>query len=359
MTTATADHAIRCLEEHFRTQSASPFFQYVAFHAPHFPLHALPEDIARYQDRYAAGWDQLRLSRHRRQRQLGIVSCDLSPMERDLGPPYKDAGALEKLGPGEVTFALPWDELTEVQQKFQATKMAIHAAMVDRMDREIGRLIDQLKGARQFENTVILFLSDNGASSEIWVRDGGHDSSAAPGSARSYLCLGPGFSSACNTPFRRHKTWVHEGGISTPLIVHWPAGIRARGQLRKTPAHVIDVVPTLLEVAGAEAGRAANAPELPGRSLAPAFSEDVEIERPFLWWLHDGHRALRKGDWKLVATANGPWELYDLRTDRSEAHDLSKEYPDRVTELSGLWSGQTEAFCESVRRMLEEAPGSE
>lgn len=166
--------------------------------------------------------------------------------------------------------------------------MAIHAAMVDRMDREIGRMVEQLKAMGAYENTLIFFASDNGASAEIMVRSGGHDPDAPPGSASSYLCLGPGSSSACNTPFRRHKTWVHEGGISTPLVVHWPAGIKARGEIRNTPAHVIDIVPTIIDVAGIEKPakwEGETIPQTPGGSLVPAFDRDVVIERDFLWWL--------------------------------------------------------------------------
>ncbi len=229
-TIATADHAIECLKDHAANHAGKPFFHYIAFIAPHFPLHALPEDIAKYRDKYLAGWDAMREARFARQKEMGIANTTLSALEREVGPPYAFPDAMEKLGPGEVNRPLPWSELTDEQRRFQATKMAIHAAMVDRMDQEIGRVIAQLKAMGAFDNTLILFASDNGASAEIMVRDGGHDPAAAPGSAATYLCLGPGFSSACNTPLRRHKTWVHEGGISTPLIVHWPAGIAARGR---------------------------------------------------------------------------------------------------------------------------------
>jgi len=175
-------------------------------------------------------------------------------MEEHVGPPYHFPDALERLGPGEINRPVPWDRLTALQREFQATKMAIHAAMVHRMDREIGRILDQLRVMNAWSNTVIFFASDNGASAEIMVRGDGHDPNAPPGSADSYLCLGPGFSSACNTPFRRHKTWVHEGGIATPLIVHWPAGIppAARGTLRHAMTHFVDFVPTVLELAGVE-----------------------------------------------------------------------------------------------------------
>jgi arylsulfatase A-like enzyme len=243
--------------------------------------------------------------------------------------------------------------LSDEQRRFQATKMAIHAAMIDRMDREIGRVIAQLKAMGVFENTVIFFASDNGASAEIMVRHGGHDPQAAPGSAASYLCLGPGFSSACNTPHRRHKTWVHEGGISTPLIVHWPKGIAARNELRHTPAHVIDIMPTVLALAGIEKPAQWNGepiPAAPGRSLVPALARDETIARDSLWWLHEGNRALRVGDWKMVAAKGVPWSLYDLRSDRAEQQDLAERMPERVKELDAVWQGQFDAFLDLARR---------
>jgi len=342
-TIATVDHAIGCLQEHASKHAHQAFFQYVAFIAPHFPLHALPEDIARYRDKYLDGWEQMRQRRFAKQQSLGLLETTLSEVERDLGPPSDHPDALTKLGLGEVNRPLPWDELTVEQQRFQATKMAIHAAMVDRMDREIGRLIEQLKAMGAYDNTLILFASDNGASAEIMVRDGGHDPTAPLGSAATYPCLGPGFSNACNTPFRRHKTWVHEGGISTPLIVHWPAGIQARGELRTTPAHVVDVVPTILDLLDVEKptewqGEAI--PPAPGRSLAPAFTSDVIITRDSLWWFHQGNRAIRSGDWKLVAAKGEPWELYDLRHDRAESNNLAAERPEHAAELAAEWNRQ-------------------
>lgn len=258
-------------------------------------------------------------------------------------------GVLEELGPGEVNRPLPWSELTDEQRRFQATKMAIHAAMVDRLDREIARVIAQLKTMGAYENTLTLFASDNGASAEMLVRDGGHDQSAEPGSAATYLSLGPGWSSACNTPHRRHKTWVHEGGISTPLIAHWPAGITAKSELRHTPGHVIDFVPTVLELAGVQKPKEWKGepiPAAPGHSLVPALAKDTVIARDSLWWLHEGHRAARVGDWKLVALKDGPWELYDLKTDRAEQHDLAAKLPEKVKELEQAWQRQTDSFTE-------------
>jgi len=352
-TCATADHAVRCLQDHAARFPDRPFLHYLCFIAPHFPLQALPEDIARYRERYRRGWDEVRRERHERMVQMGLVSHDLPALEPKIGPPYPFPDALEKLGPGEVNRPLPWAELTEAQREFQATKMAIHAAMVDRMDREIGRVIAQLRAMGAFENTLILFASDNGASAEIMVRGDGHDLAAPPGSAKTYLCLGPGWSSAANTPLRRHKTWVHEGGISTPFVVHWPAGVAARGELRRNPAHLIDIVPTLLQVAGTTAPqtwKGQPVPTPPGRSLLPAFTRDGTVEHEALWWLHEGHRALRVGDWKLVAAKGDPWELYDLARDRGESHDLAAAQPDRVRDLEARWQRLSEQFVQDATR---------
>jgi arylsulfatase len=358
-TIATADHAIECLKDHAANHRDQPFFHYIPFIAPHFPLHALPEDIAKYRDRYLEGWNKMRESRFARQKELGITQTTLSQLEPEIGPPYAFPEAIEKLGPGEINRPLPWTELTAEQRRFQATKMAIHAAMVDRMDQEIGRILAQLKAMGAYDNTVIFFASDNGASAEIMVRNGGHDPAAAPGSAATYLCLGPGFSSACNTPHRRHKTWVHEGGISTPLIAHWPKGIRAKNELRQSPAHVIDIVPTILEITGARKPadwQGQPIPEAPGRSLAPAFAADVTVPRDSLWWLHEGNRALRVGDWKLVAAEGTPWELYDLKTDRAEQHDLASKMPEKVQELAALWQKQTDEFTALTKKTLNLQP---
>ena len=352
VTTATAEHAIECLKDHAANYSDKPFLHYLPFIAPHFPLHAKPEDIAKYRDRYLEGWDQMRLTRHARQREMGLVTTALSALERQVGPPYDFPDAFEKLGPGEINRPLPWTELNDEQRRFQATKMAIHAAMIDRMDQEIGRYLEQLRSMGAFENTLIFVASDNGASAEIMVRHGGHDPLAAPGSEKSYLCLGPGFSSAANTPFRRHKTWVHEGGISTPLIVHWPKGISKTNELRHAPGHLIDLVPTILEATGlavsVEEERVANGteqiPPFAGRSLLPTIMNDEPVDREFLWWLHEGNRAVRVGDWKLVAAKEDPWELYNLAEDRAEQSNLAAQMPDKVKELEAVWQKQTDSF---------------
>ncbi len=367
LTTETARHAIEFLREHADRRAGSPFFLYLAFHAPHFPLHAFQEDIDRYRDRYREGWDRLRRERHRRQREFGITGARLSALDEDTGPPYDFPEAIELLGPGEVNRPVPWSRLTPEQRRFQATKMAVHAAMIDRMDREIGRVLQQVRDMGAFGNTVVFFLSDNGASAEIMVRGDGHDPDAEPGSAGTYLCLGPGFSSAANTPFRLHKTWVHEGGIATPLIVHWPEGIASRGELRSTVGHVIDITPTLLELAGADDPGGGPHPPIEGRSLVPAFSEDLPSQHEALWFYHQGNRALRKGDWKILHTVRtraegwnsvaaeedgrpGDWQLYNLAADRAEQHDLARRRPEVVRELASVWEAWRARFASDASR---------
>ena len=355
-TTAIANHAIKYLREHADHHADAPFFQYLAFTAPHFPLHALPEDIERYRERYRQGWAKVRAARWQRMKEMGLLDGELSSVERDVGPPYHFPEALETLGPGEVNRPLGWNELTEQQQEFQATKMAIHAAMIDRVDRELGRVLDQLRAMNAIENTLILFLSDNGASAEIMVRDDGHDPDAAPGSAATYLCLGPGWSTTSNTPFRRHKTWVHEGGIATPFIAHWPRGIESGGELRRNAGHVIDVVPTILDVAGGkrfEKWNDAPVPAAPGKSLVPTFSQDNSVAHDDLWWSHEGNRALRVGDWKLVAAGrDGDWELYYVGDDRTEQHDLAARHPEKVREMKQIWTRRQDEFRELALRDL-------
>jgi arylsulfatase A-like enzyme len=344
-TTAIADHAVRTLREHSQLHAGQPFFHYIAFTAPHFPLQAPAEDIAKYQHHYQKGWNAIASERHARQLKAGIVHHALPEMEPGVGPPYQFPDQVAKLGPDELTRPVQWSDLSESQQKFQASKMSIHAAMIDRMDQEIGKVLNQLKSMGAFENTLILFASDNGASAEIMVRGDGHDPTAPMGSAASFLCLGPGWSSAANTPMRRHKTWVHEGGISTPLIAHWPAGIKAKGELRHQPGHLVDILPTLLELSGVAKPpmiRGLPVPSAPGRSLLGTLSGDEPSQPTCLWWQHEGHRALRSGDWKLVASKGNNWELYDLSKDRGESHDLSRSMPERVRELSALWEKQSQ-----------------
>ena len=349
-TTHIADRAIQYLQEHARKHADRPFLTYLAFTSPHFPLHALQKDIARYRARYAVGWDAVRQARWRRMREMGLVTCGLSKLVPEIIPGWNlPAEQLRKrIGPGEVARAVPWAGLTDPQKAHQATKMAIHAAMIDRMDREIGRVLDQLKAMDAFEDTVIFFVSDNGASAEQIIRGDMHDPSAPPGSWRTFLCLGPGWSTASNTPLRLHKSWVHEGGIASPLIVHWPAGLRARGELRHNPGHFVDLLPTILELAGCRPSprwKDLAVPPMAGRSLAPVLTKDHSAPHEFLYFHHMGNRAIRVGDWKLVAAGKGgPWELYNLRTDRCEQKNLAARHGEKVRELSETWQRHETAF---------------
>ncbi|HUR53746.1 MAG TPA: arylsulfatase, partial [Gemmataceae bacterium] len=357
--TAIADHAIAQLTGHFGKHPGEPFFGFVAFTAPHFPVQAPPDDVAKYRKKYLAGWDEMRERRWKRMKDLSLGDA-LPAVERDVGPPYAFPDAIKKLGPNELTRPLAWQELTADQKAFQADKMAVHAAMVDRMDREIGRVLAALRAAKKLDDTLVVFLSDNGASAEIMVRGDGHDPHAECGTGATFLSIGPGWSSLCNAPFRRHKTWVHEGGIRTPFVAHWPNGIAARGEVRHTPGHVVDFVPTVLELAtGKPATKPAvpDAPEFAGRSLVPAFAAGGAVKRDSLWWRHEGNRALRAGDWKVVAAgAAGEWELYDLKADPTETRNVAKEHPEKVRELTAEWRRQTDAYTAQAKKDTPTVP---
>ncbi|MBL9166244.1 MAG: arylsulfatase [Verrucomicrobiales bacterium] len=353
--TAITDHALKCLDLHSQTQPGQPFFSFVAYTSPHFPLQAPEQDVAKYKDRYLSGWDKLREQRWQRLRAMGLVDGHLSAPEREVGPPYAFPEAITTLGSNEVNRAVSWDSLTLPQRRFQADKMAVHAAMVDRMDQEIGRIMNRVRSLGQWENTLFLFLSDNGASAEMMVRGDGHDTEAVCGTGATFLSLGPGWSTMANTPFRRHKTWVHEGGISTPLIMHWPQGIplSSRGTLRHSPGHLVDLVPTLLEVAGGRSLDTWNGepvPRPPGVSFLPVLNHDRAVDHPAIWWLHENNRALRLGDWKIVASgANGDWELYHLSVDRTETQNLAQIKPEKLKELSLIWSRMTSNHTMTAR----------
>ena len=276
-TTAIADHSIKYLSEHASKYRDQPFLLYIAFDAPHFPLQALPEDIARYLGRYDEGWDATRAERWNRIQKIGLVRGRLSDVEFSVGPPYRFANVPTAFGTGEVNRPLPWKSLTGERRAFQAVKMSIHAAMIDRMDREIGRVIDQVRdgGPRKHDRPVSFRQRGKRGNDDPRRRSRPRPPA---GSAGTHLCLGPGWSTVANTPFRRHKTWVHEGGIGTPLIVHWPSGFAARGELRHDAGHVIDIVPTILEVTGADHHQTADTrsiPAPPGKiSRRPSIGTD-------------------------------------------------------------------------------------
>jgi arylsulfatase A-like enzyme len=351
-TTAIAQRAIDMLKQHEKEHRDQPVFLYLCFTCPHFPIQAPAEDIARYRDTYRVGWDVIRQRRWERQQELGLVPAALSPPDRRTIPPWNLSAARlkQQVGPAEVAYAVRWNELTAEQQDFQAAKMAVHAAMVDRMDQEIGRVLGQLRSMQALEDTIILFLSDNGASAEQIIRADGHDPTAPIGSARTFLGIGPGWSTVANTPLRLHKSWVHEGGIATPLIVHWPRRLSARGELRHNPGHLIDLVPTLLQLAGGnkpDEWDGEPIPPAPGRSLVPVFTQDGTVSHDYLWWYHAKNRAIRMGNWKLVSQGDeGPWELYDLSHDRSELSDLSASNPAKAKELAAAWTQHAQEFRE-------------
>jgi len=360
-TTYIADHAIKCLKEHSEKHRDKPFFEYLAFTAPHFPLQALPQDIAIYRDRYLDGWDKIRAARFASFSKMGLVKGALPPMEPDVFPRWNltQREQMDKISPHEIARAVAWDSLTGEQRRFQATKMAIHAAMIHRMDIEIGRVLSQIEAMGALDNTIVMFLADNGASPEQILRGDGHDPAAEPGSARSYLGLGAGWSTAANTPFRLHKSWTHEGGIRTPLIVHWPAGIKDRNALRHQPGHVVDLVPTLMDLAGVKAPENADVPPMHGKSLLPVMN-DAAAKAPHesLWFYHDGHRAFRAGDWKLVAKHQSPPELYQLADDPCETNNLASKHPDKVKELDAAFQKTAGDFAKLASLDLPEKTAS-
>jgi arylsulfatase len=295
-----------------------PFFLYLAHNAPHFPLQAPAEDIAKFRGKYKAGWDQIRSQRHAKQIELGIV---------DKAWPAAPRPAAIKA----------WAGLSDEEKDKFDHLMAVYAAVVSHMDRSIGDLVAGLKQRGVFDSTLILFMSDNGGNAESGPQG---RSVGDPSAASSDWFCGESWAFLQNTPFRRYKHFNHEGGIATPLIAHWPAGIAAKNELRPQPAHLIDIMATCVDVAGATPLKELNGkPLIPleGRSLVSAFANQP-IERDALFWEHEGNAAVRVGDLKLVRLGrNGAWELYDLKADRTEQHDLAPSQSDKVKELAAKW----------------------
>lgn len=308
-----------------------PFFLYLAYHAPHWPLHALPEDIGRYRDRYVAGTDVLRRQRYERMVELGLVdraTCALPPLEE--GVPK-------------------WDELPQRDQKRMAKKLAIHAAMVDRMDREIGRLLVFLRDSGLSENTLIAFMSDNGACAEGGMLGDGYEEKfkldGELGTADSFPAIGKLGASLANTPLRKYKSTLYGGGCRTPLVIHWPQRLARPGRRSSDTVHAIDLVPTFLEAAGIPYPAS-----MSGKQLVPldGVSLMATVEgRPLppreVFWNFKSARAVRAYPWKMIGQSpvrgrkGKPWELYDLQVDRSEARDVSAEHPEILATLSGRW----------------------
>jgi arylsulfatase A-like enzyme len=313
------DWGIKFIDEAIAAEQ--PFFLYIAHCAPHFPLMAPAQDIERFRNEYRDGWAGLREARHRRQIEMGLVdaSWPLSAIPSDVPD---------------------WDSLTDAEKERFAHIMAIYAAMLSKVDQNVGKLVDALRERGELDNTLILFLSDNGGNAESGPY--GRYEGANPGGARSNVFLGQSWATLNNTPLRRYKHFTHEGGISTPLIAHWPAGIPSerRGALERQPGHLIDVMATVVDVTGAEYPDEFNGhaiQPMEGVSLVPAFAgQPLARENP-IYWEHEGNRAIRRGKWKLVMKLGGPWELYNIEADRTEQNDLAGEQPELVAELSAEW----------------------
>jgi arylsulfatase A-like enzyme len=347
-TDAIADHAARFATEHARDHGSEPFFMYVAFTAAHWPLHAKESDIAKYHGVYDQGYGPIRKARFEKEKALGLISKDW-----ELSPQFGD-----------------WESVGN--KAWEARCMEVYAAQIDALDQGIGRIVAALDRNGQMKNTLLLFLQDNGGCAEPIGRSG-HDVRAdkptlpplskdffqygsepkqtrdgwpvlhAPvlaGPKDTFMAYGQAWANVSDTPFREYKHWVHEGGISTPLIVHWPARVKTGGELRSQPGHLIDIMATCIELSGAHYPKEFHGQSITpfeGKSLLPAL-DNQPLHRKAIFWEHEGNRAVRMGKWKLVAKGPaGPWELYDMEADRTELHDLAASNPDRVKEMTAEW----------------------
>lgn len=356
-TNAISDNAIKFIKDHDAQHSDDPFFLYLAYTAAHWPMHALPSDIAKYDGWYDNGYDEIREARLKKMIDIGILPPD------------------SKMSPGV------WDWNERPNQEWESNMMEVYAAMIDCMDQGIGRIIDELDSQGRLDNTMILFLQDNGACAENWLNDiklSAYDDieyqplgrnglqpkiwppmqtrvgnpviagpSVDPGPENTYPLYDQGWANVSNTPFRFYKHWIHEGGISTPLIVHWPKGIKASGAIRNQTGQLPDIMATIVDASGAvypETSNGSNIYPMEGVSLRPSF-EGTEMDHPPLFWEHHGNRGVRVGDWKLVAAAGAQhplplekWELFNISKDRSELNNLAAKFPEKVKELSELWT---------------------
>ncbi|MEL7119191.1 MAG: arylsulfatase [Bacteroidota bacterium] len=333
ITDAISDTAVAYIDQF--TEKEEPFFLYVAHCAPHWPLHALPEDIAKYKDTYTVGWDSIRESRFQRQMELGLFE------------------------EGEVSLSphtpRPKEWVNESNQEWEARAMAVHAAMIDRIDQGMGRILQKLEEKGELDNTIILFLSDNGASPER-PKNGGFDRNSEtrsgetvaysdfnvlPGPENSYNGIGRYWANVANTPFRIWKSKTFEGGICTPMIAYWKNGITDQaGTVSQSPGHVVDLMATCLDLSEAsypEMYEGHSIKPLEGKSLVPVFENGTRSGHETIFFEHFYAKALRQGDWKLVAFPNNEWELYNLKEDRTEMNNLAEQMPEKVEELVALW----------------------
>ncbi len=337
-TDAISDQAAAYIRQHADQHPDQPFFQYVAYTAPHWPLHAHDEDIARYKGRFDAGWDALREARLQRLVEAGILDRAWALTERDPTQPA-------------------WTQAEHKEWLLRC--MEVYAAQIDRMDQGIGRILDALEQTGQLENTLVIFMADNGACAEdipvdvpveelvnnlmiarSHTRDGaevrfGNKPDIMPGPEDTYQSYGTAWANLSNTPFRLYKHWIHEGGISTPLIFHWPQGIAEKGSVRHTPGYLPDIMATILDITSTSYPQQRDGKPLPaleGTSLMPVFDGEMAQRGP-MFWEHEGNAAVRMGKWKLVRKYPDPWELYDMEQDRTETVDLAAQQPERVADM--------------------------
>ena len=313
-TDAKTDYAIRFINETLEDEKKKPFFLYLAYNAPHYPLHAPKEEVMKYRGKYKQGWNELRKQRYSRQIKMGLIQKDwaLSPAPENVRQ---------------------WESLSEKEKDWEDFRMAAYAGMVDRMDQGIGKLVKALKEKNIFDNTILMFCSDNGACP--FERTQGAEK--MPWDSESYWTYDTGWAHAGNTPFRWYKQNQHEGGISSPLIVHWPKGIKLeKGSISDRVGHLVDFMPTCLELADAKYTGEGKA-KLMGKSFVSTLKKQPDESHDFLYFHFGNNRAIRKGKWKVVSARGGPWELYDMDKDRTELHDLSKTQPVLTKELAALW----------------------
>ncbi|MEM8488704.1 MAG: arylsulfatase [Bacteroidota bacterium] len=313
MTDAIADYATRFIEEHVATHTRrTPFFLYVPFTAPHWPLHAFESDIVRYEGVYDVGWDSIRVARYDRLVASGIIDGRWALPSRPASIPA-------------------WEDVEDKEE--WSRRMAVYAAMVDRMDQGIGRILSVLDETSTIRNTLIIFLSDNGGSAEGVAGRNLHDENSRIGERDSYAAYREPWAFVSNTPFRQYKAWTHEGGIATPMIVYWMRGIQEPGRIVHQPGHLIDLMSTSLELAGI-----APTDSLPGISLVPHFEGETPAGHDGLYWEHQGAQAVRQGPWKLVKGRNtDTWELYNLAADRNERYNVAGQYPELVKKMDADW----------------------
>jgi arylsulfatase A-like enzyme len=313
-TDAFVSYAVDRLEEY--KNESKPFLLYLPFTAPHYPLHAWPDDIAKYRGKYKVGWDEIRKQRYQRQIEMGLIDPKFKMSPRD-----KQVKA--------------WDELSEEKKDKEDLKMAVYAAMIDRVDQGLGKVFAKIEELGQWDNTLIMFLADNGGCAET----PNTTPNVPPGPVESYRSLGPPWANASNTPYRKYKSSDYEGGNCTPFIAHWPDVIKP-DTMTDQVGHIIDVVPTFLEIVGAsypEKYEGRKLKPLAGKSLLPIFQGKQRKEHDVLYWQFGKAKAVRRGDWKLVKFGNADWELYNLAADRTELNNLARQHPDKAKELTKLW----------------------